>query len=820
MIKETKDCMAIKEATDIMLSNITGIRLTGGNFTSPTDLSFFNTNQKQAIIIYGKNGAGKSTIAKAVKAISTQSLPSTIQQAEFFDKNKKSINLSDEERERIYVFDEEFVDKNIKFHQQGLNTIVMIGQQINLEEKITAKINELQKLKESLSEQQSTIDKYDDAANSKSPAYWQNQINEALRGTDNWAGRNKKIKLGEGSNSKVNNATYKQFIDLHPKESRDTLIIEFNDKLKDLNKISHQEISDSISKPVPLPNLHYDEELIRTLLAQKIERPIVSDREKRLIALGFDQLKARKKELLNPDLKECPYCLQPLSSNYKQGLIQDIEKVLQQTVNEHQKKLIQSKHERIDLNLSAYMQLSSYNECQQLYNQLEEALQDNNEKLTKKYNDPYTPITENIAPVTGIYDQLITTLQKLEEERNNLCNKNATIECLQSNLKEINAKIAYYDIFELAKQLDKYTKESNEAHANLKKSKGELGDLQKELSDLKAQRKNITIALDLINGYLRYIFFTGDRLKIVVQNNFYVLLSNGKQVSPSQISTGERNIIALCYYFAHIMQGQAPEKARQNDYLLVIDDPVSSFDINNRVGITSFLALQLRKFLKGNFSTRAIILTHSLQVYYDMKQTMEDLLGKKAAGKAGFELVNQQLQLIPDDQKRYEYSKLILTIFNYANGIPDILTSYDLSIGNMMRQVLEAFSTFQYRKGIRKIATDSDILKVLDKHKVSTYFENLMYQLILHGESHTEIKVKTMQNMEFLSSFSQEEKMNMAKSVLCLIYLLEPLHLLTHLQAENDLEKKNTSQNEETPNFKETLEKWCDEIRKETPPNP
>ena len=803
-----------------MLSDITGIRLTGGNFTSPTDLPFFNTNQKQAIIIYGKNGAGKSTIAKAVKAISTQSLPSTIQQAEFFNKNKKSINLSDEERERIYVFDEEFVDKNIKFCQQGLNTIVMIGQQINLEEKITAKINELQKLKESLSEQQSTIDKYDDAANSKSPAYWQNQINEALRGTDNWAGRNKKIKLGEGSNSKVNNATYKQFIDLHPKESRDTLIIEFNDKLKDLNKISHQEISDSISKPVPLPNLHYDEELIRTLLAQKIERPIVSDREKRLIALGFDQLKARKKELLNPDLKECPYCLQPLSSNYKQGLIQDIEKVLQQTVNEHQKKLIQSKHERIDLNLSAYMQLSSYNECQQLYNQLEEALQDNNEKLTKKYNDPYTPITENIAPVTGIYDQLITTLQKLEEERNNLCNKNATIECLQSNLKEINAKIAYYDIFELAEQLDKYTKESNEAHANLKKSKGELGDLQKELSDLKAQRKNITIALDLINGYLQYIFFTGNRLKIVVQNNFYVLLSNGKQVSPSQISTGERNIIALCYYFAHIMQGQAPEKACQNDYLIVIDDPVSSFDINNRVGITSFLALQLRKFLKGNFSTRAIILTHSLQVYYDMKQTMEDLLGKKAAGKAGFELVNQQLQLIPDDQKRYEYSKLILTIFNYANGIPDILTSYDLSIGNMMRQVLEAFSTFQYRKGIRKIATDSDILKVLDKHKVSTYFENLMYQLILHGESHTEIKVKTMQNMEFLSSFSQEEKMNIAKSVLCLIYLLEPLHLLAHLQAEKDLEKKNASQNEETPNFKETLEKWCDEIRKETPPNP
>ena len=799
-----------------MLSDITGIRLTGGNFTSPTDLSFFNTNQKQAIIIYGKNGAGKSTITKAVKAISTQSLPSTIQQAEFFDKNQKIINLSDEERERIYVFDEEFIDKNIKFHQQGLNTIVMIGQQINLEEKITAKTNELHQLEESLTEQQSNIDEYDDAANSKSPAYWQNQINEALRGTDNWAGRNKKINLGKGYNSKVSNDTYKQFIDLHPEKSRDALIREFDNTLEDLNKISNQEISDSISKPVPLPNLHYDEELIRTLLAEKIERPIVSDREKRLLDLGFDQLKARKKELLNPDLKECPYCLQPLSPNYKQGLIQDIEKVLQQTVNEHQKKLSQSKHESIDLNLSAYMQLSSYNECQQLYSKLETALQNNNEKLTKKYNDPYTPITENIAPVTEIYDQLITALQKLEEERNHLCNKNSTIERLQSDLKEINAEIAYYDIFELAEQLDKYTKESNEAHTKLKKSKGELGDLQKELSDLEAQRKNITIALDLINGYLRYIFFTGDRLKIVVQNDFYVLLSNGKQVAPSQISTGERNIIALCYYFAHIMQGQSPEKAYKNNYLLVIDDPVSSFDANNQVGITSFLTLQLHRFLKGNFSTRAIVLTHNLQVYYDIRKIVARLLEKGRT--SGFKLINQQLNEF--NKKWNEYSALMLIIFNYAKGNSQELTLYDLPIGNMMRQVLEAFSTFFYRDGITEITEDQNIMKILEQKQVKTYFQYLMYGPMLHGESHTEIKIKTMQNMNLFPTYSTEEKQKIAKSILCLIYILSPQHLLSHLQKEQNQEKKNTSKNEETPNFKETLEKWCDEIRKETPPNP
>ena len=40
----------------------------------------------------------------------------------------------------------------------------------------------------------------------------------------------------------------------------------------------------------------------------------------------------------------------------------------------------------------------------------------------------------------------------------------------------------------------------------------------------------------------------------------YVLLSNGHNVKPTQISLGERNIIALCYYFANIMQNQEFEE--------------------------------------------------------------------------------------------------------------------------------------------------------------------------------------------------------------------------------------------------------------------
>ena len=50
-----------------------------------------------------------------------------------------------------------------------------------------------------------------------------------------------------------------------------------------------------------------------------------------------------------------------------------------------------------------------------------------------------------------------------------------------------------------------------------------------------------------------------------------------------------------------------------------------------------------------------------------------------------------------------------------------------------MRQMLEAFSTFQYKKGFDDISTDQSILALLPEDVYKTYFENLMYRLILNN---------------------------------------------------------------------------------------
>ena len=60
--------------------------------------------------------------------------------------------------------------------------------------------------------------------------------------------------------------------------------------------------------------------------------------------------------------------------------------------------------------------------------------------------------------------------------------------------------------------------------------------------------------------------------------------------------------------------------------MLVIDDPVSSFDIENKTGIMSFLRYQLGKFLLGNEHTKAVIMTNDLLTYYDSEKIFGELV--------------------------------------------------------------------------------------------------------------------------------------------------------------------------------------------------
>lgn len=794
-----------------MLKDITKLKILGAIFDSPTLFDFFNPqegNKEKTIkgaLLYGRNGTGKSTIAKAFRKLSGESI-ATIFGADAYDDADQQVILTEEEKRCIFIFDEDYVDRNIRLQQDHLDTIVMLGEAADLTEKIEKVVHERDIAKSAYEQQDTLYKEYCDAQNVKAPKYYVNLLRDALRGDDNWAGRDREINNGR-QNTGVRDDTYKKFVKLTPSKQKTELISDYKIKIKELEEARSG--ASTIDKKVPtIPDLYlnYNDEDVQHLLAEAIEKPELSEREKKLFALvqrGMTGDLSQKLILFkNKETIECPYCFQPITVEYKRSLVQSIEKVLNKTVEEHRQSLRKNILNPITIDLNPYEKLNSYQKCVDLLLKINDVIRANNDNLEKKIDNPYEPIITKSTSIKELISQIIDAVASLEKERLEYNNVAKRTKPMIAELDRINGEIAYYDVKDLAQQLAKQQTEVVTVKRELDRLKREYDGKKKEIEDLEAQRSNVQIAIDAINACLKYIFFAENRLSIQYVDGVYKLLSHGKSVKPCDVSVGERNIIGLSYFFTSILEGQEEKDAYNKEYLLIIDDPVSSYDVENRIGILSFLKYKLSMFLEGNMHTKALVMTHDLRTFYDVHKIFEEIINRcnqkgypRSATFKRFEMRKKELKIFPYI-KRQEYTELIEIIYKYAKGQAN---DYELVIGNMMRQVLEAFSTFEYKKGIEDISTDQDILGLLPEEEYISYYKNLMYRLVLHGGSHREEQIKTMNDFDFFSLISEFEKKRTAKDVLCFIYLLNKKHLLQHLKNCGDIESE--------------LEAWCQDIK-------
>lgn len=143
-------------------------------------------------------------------------------------------------------------------------------------------------------------------------------------------------------------------------------------------------------------------------------------------------------------------------------------------------------------------------------------------------------------------------------------------------------------------------------------------------------------------------------------------------------------------------------------------------------------------------------------------------------------------------KKQNEYTDLLTEVFEFANAES---VDENNAIGNQIRRVVEAFSTFSFKVGVDELSTKKEILDLLPTQESKDYFENLMYRLVLNGESHFEDTARFFPRTDFYSHLSPEEKQRTAKDILCFMYILNKPHIKSHL-------KENTT----------VIEKWIEEL--------
>ena len=468
-------------------------------------------------------------------------------------------------------------------------------------------------------------------------------------------------------------------------------------------------------------------------------------------------------------------------------MIDSIDKVLNKEVDAHKAALKAISIPNLSIDLTSYEELDPklFKSIVVQLKACQTAIESYKTAIETKLNNVYTPMQLSNQDLSAAITHLNELLKKLEDKRKEFNIAASKKGSLVKELISINKLIAHLQTSQVYKDYLKQTEEKKKMAEKLSKKQKALKDAQETLCNLEQRKSDIGLAINNINNALDYVFFSHGRLSIELKNDKYYLKSNGKNVKPKNVSLGERNIIALCYFFTQILANQEISRLYQNEAFIVVDDPISSFDFENKVGIASFLRLQVNRIINGNPKSKVLILSHDLETIFNLRKAMDEIC-QSTKGIAGItpssyivlELNNLLLkQLIKNHN---EYSALIKKIYHYANGDSN---NDSATIGNIMRRVLEAFSTFNYQKNIEKVSCDKNVLKALGKH--STYFENLMYRLVLHGESHYEEQVYSIHDgNNFYEFISETEKQKTAKNVLCFMYLLNPYHMIAYLQEE------------------------------------
>ena len=270
-----------------MLEQIKGIKIKGANFANQTELNLFNSPEDKVAkvaLVYGRNGSGKSTISNAFKKVQGEDILN-IETASLYDNDSREILINDSGDKVIFVFNEDFVNDKVKIQEEGLGSIIMLGEKADLTAKIEQATEQLSEVKNIQVEIKQKIEEYKDVTNLKSPYYYKEKMCMTLRDDDGWAGRERRIKESR-RNANVPKNKYLDFVNITASKSRSELLIDFEEQMRELEKAKQgsEKIIEEIIK-IPDAYINFNYSAVSKLLEETIEKPLLSEREKYLLKL-------------------------------------------------------------------------------------------------------------------------------------------------------------------------------------------------------------------------------------------------------------------------------------------------------------------------------------------------------------------------------------------------------------------------------------------------------------------------------------------------------------------------------------------------------
>ena len=190
------------------------------------------------------------------------------------------------------MFNEDYTNKNVRLREEGLSTIIMFGELVNIEDKIQKATKDLEVAAKQHSAQSEKYQPYTVSTDIVSPENQYEKVKNALRGDKNWAGREREI-LGNKQNSQVTDAIISEIMKITfaelknedgtiRKETQNDVQSNYDSKYMELQTAKNS--GSKITATIPsVKEYTLEVQKAYELLRVKIEEPKLTDREQKLL---------------------------------------------------------------------------------------------------------------------------------------------------------------------------------------------------------------------------------------------------------------------------------------------------------------------------------------------------------------------------------------------------------------------------------------------------------------------------------------------------------------------------------------------------------
>lgn len=666
-------------------------------------------------LVYGWNGTGKSTLSNLFSCLELGSLIPRFSTAQFAIALEDGSTITETTLPtsplNIHVFNQRFIHENIDW-DKSVKSILLIAKE---------KIDDLQKLEKLKGDLQSMKKSYDD------------KLNDVK-------------KQREASEKFLTNAAKKMKLGLQAIDTSDSYYLNY-----DRRKLSTfiQNNSDAI---VNAESILPDEKVIDLTNAAKPDQlPSIIFAPTAIEPDYFRKAAGRIKDLIgttavnqaiqrladNPDIRDwvqtgleihkhhdshsCEFCGSPFTSLRAEALAVHFSKDFTDFQNR-----LQSAATWIESQGAPVIQLPAATE---LYKEFSADL----EKLQKEYKAAAEKINQQIEgwrealkakitdpaktdiQITDVIEEDVTKFNELLESVVELVgkhnNKTSNFKAETSKSKvalELHFAAAEVQEFDYAGS----EKKCNDLETEARNDHKEVEKLGQEVAAIEALLSNETLGAKEFNDILhRFIGRSELCLNFNQKKKGYEIIRNGVGEHDGNLSEGEKTAIAFVYFITKLKENGNNIK----NTIVVVDDPVSSFDSNHLFHAYSFLRTQCTEALQ------LFVLTHNFTYFKLVRDWFTGTNKNRVARGKPENCFFYRLDAPPgsprhsllvdadDSLKNYgsEYHYIFKKLYEYKahttlNRDEAFLTA------NLARKLMESFFTFKFPK------RRSDISQLMD----------------------------------------------------------------------------------------------------------